>query len=122
MQPSRSFKRLGFLLVILIVANSSQALGIVTHDSHGHGQVVAGLDNGSGHENGISNSHHLDQSEALDSLGEDCVCAEICCVSTSIFSVIIGSEPHPAISHFTGRLPDFYTSVSLDLLLPPPNL
>ncbi|MEZ5490198.1 MAG: hypothetical protein R3F50_07745 [Gammaproteobacteria bacterium] len=52
---------------------------------------------------------------------DDCLCAELCCISLAGFSfAATGHSHYPGIS-FEKRLPDHYQSISLDPLRPPPN-
>lgn len=110
------------LLLLLLVANSSLALEIVTHDRHGHGQIILS-DVSDVYEVGSVHGHHPGQATGTESGTQDdqCFCDELCCFSPVGFvaPLAAGVNPH-AISH-SETLPAHYKSISLDLLLPPPT-
>lgn len=111
------------LLILLLVANSSQALETLTHDSHGHENAAAmgvAIDSSAGM---TSHGHHPDQAATDNPQAQDdeCFCDEICCVSSVGFGAPITAGTSPQTSALNERLLNHYQSVSLDLLLPPPT-
>ncbi|PCJ24877.1 MAG: hypothetical protein COA96_08570 [SAR86 cluster bacterium] len=112
---------IGFL-VFLLFSNSALALEFVAHDTHGANVV---------HETHSSQdqsmSMPLDQLDStlnvvsIDQLDEECVCEDICCVSTVEFGADTGSESIPDFDGNASRQMNFYQSVALDLILPPPT-
>jgi hypothetical protein len=119
-QSFRSLKTLSALLVLLLLSNSSQALEIITHDSHAHeGAVVMELsDHAPAPDNHHQDMDHSDHSLAQD---EECACDEICCVSSVGFGSVVAAGLSPQTDAFNEKLSDHYQSVSLDLFLPPPT-
>ena len=128
LQKLRSFSSLCALLVLLLIANSSQALEVLAHGSHGHDSVS--------HESLITMDIAQDLTENCDSCDhhashpqnntqpehDDCFCDELCSLSSLGFGSALLNGPMPASASVNGRLPDYYQSISLDLLLPPPTL
>jgi hypothetical protein len=109
-------------LIFLLVANGSQALEIVTHDSHGHGEIVA-MDIGDTPEARSAHSHNLNQvsGEYSQVQNDECFCDDICCFSSIGFVTPLTAGANPHAASVSETLPEHYQSVSLDLLLPPPT-
>jgi hypothetical protein len=127
---------IGFL-ILLMLSNSSLALEVLTHESHGHSdrsttammteQTQSGhhaQQSGHGHGDvhaGMANPT-VDAESTPEQLahGEDCICDDICCVSSVTFAVPDLVAPHPGDAMNKLHAFAFYQSISLDLLLPPP--
>ncbi len=106
-------------LILLMLANSSFAFELLTHDGHAHDEAVAELH---GVGDAAMANHHGVQSQLEDSLAmdDDCVCDEICCESSVEFtSVLLATVLHDLLVVDPDRH-NLYQSVSLELLLPPP--
>ena len=116
------------MLIFLLIASSSQAAEIVTHDSHGHGStyertVLHGLDSPAHPEKSTHNhSPSHNQPESADGQNEDCFCADICCFSSVDLGVPLTAGASPQVNLPSGKPVSLYQSVSLDLFLPPPTL
>lgn len=100
------------VLVTMLLANSSFALEILIHDSHGHeshGEMV------------VTETHGAEPVAMEDMSGDDCVCDEICCLSSVNFgnSGALAQALY-ATDHKTHRV-DHYQSVFLDPYLEPPT-
>ncbi len=121
----RKSKLISLFLAFLLVANSSFALEILTHDAHQHSEI-AGMH--AGHDMTIAAMGMMEQEgdelahyEPANHSGEDCICDEICCLNTVDFGTLllennpIPDEPGQSVSASN------YQSISLDLLLPPPT-
>ena len=126
MQRLKSFKNLIALMVMLMLANSSLALEIVTHDGHGHEQTesmidMPVIDMHSAHEAVLSSDHVNSDKTSFGHVDDDCICDEICCVSSVDFGsgLKAGSFPDNAFAY--QRPSNHYASVSLDLVLQPPT-
>lgn len=119
-QRSRSLPKLSAILILLVIANSSQALETITHDGHAHDRtvVIELSDHASLHD-----PHHQDVERSDHSMAQDeeCVCDEICCASTVDFGSLNTAGASPETDSFRGNLVDNYQSVLLDLFLPPPT-
>ncbi len=123
----KTSRQLSLLLVLVLLTSSSQALEILVHDLHGHGEYQFVVPD----PHDVSSGPHAISGHGSDSADSgvepaagghnDCLCSEICCLSTVVFSLTGGSYPHPVVESFTSRLSGKYQSVLLDLLLPPPN-
>jgi len=128
MSSLRKIRRLSIFLILLLLANSSQALETLAHGSHGHGDVAL-VEHGM-HDLAVADypaaaTQHdlLSADDGLVAENEDqCVCADICCVSSTGSLAAVHTSPYPHNSPVVPGLPVTYQSVSLDLLLPPPNL
>lgn len=113
--------RLSTFLILLLLSNSSLALEILTHDSHQHN--AAQVD-----QHAMHDMHTMAVADApkaaassSDPASESCICDDICCLSSIDFGLAANDEP---ISFDDGGLvfnSDFYSSISLDLFLPPPT-
>ena len=122
MQRPSSYKRLCGLLIMLLLTNSSMALEFITHDGHQHAAS-------SGYESHSMESHDashaastMDSTNPAMQQGEkDCLCDDICCVSSVGFGAISSHSQSPANHSASPRLTDYYQSIALDLLLPPPT-
>lgn len=147
MKQTTRHRTLIFSLILLMLSNSSLALEIVTHDAHGHSNVAASGDQaelmaapGHGshnhaHNNAHNHAHSMDDNTpdttlpamtdaqaAAVSHGEDCVCDDICCVSSVQFATA-SSMVAELLIHFEKPLAkNHYQSISLDLVLPPPTV
>jgi hypothetical protein len=119
-QSFRSLKKLCALMTLLLIANSSQALEIITHDSHAHESAVTMElnDHTPAPDNHHPGAHYADNSEAQD---EECICDEICCVSSVGFGSVVAAGLSPETDSFNEKLFNHYQSVSLDQFLPPPT-
>jgi len=127
-QNLRSLKGLCTLLILLLIANSSQALETLAHDGHSH--------DGHSHDNIVAmgfavdvpvseatHNQHMDQNAdgSHEAQNDECFCDEICCVSSVGFVAPLTAGVSPQTSSLNERLFGHYQSVSLDLLLPPPT-
>ena len=120
-------------LVLLLISNSSLALEILTHDGHNHGQAVSeyqpAMDPHSHHHDALAVGDHQHGSlqhgghpgTAADNGEDDCICDEICCLTTADFGIGASGDHFPEAVAADRRPSARYTSISLDLLLPPPN-
>lgn len=78
-----------------------------------HGSKMAGAESHSNHSE-VEEPRHSHE-------GEDCVCDDLCCLSTvSLFDSSIDSKITLADNQLV-KPAQFYQSISLDLLLPPPT-
>ena len=112
------FKKLSLLLVLLMLSNSSLALEILTHDSHQHADAQIAQ-----HE--MHEMHEMmDENSAVqmfDHGSDECICDDICCVSSIDFGRSINADQLPPVARGSIANPNFYRSISIDLLLPPPT-
>lgn len=116
----RLHRKLSCFLVLLLLSNSSLALEILTHEGHQHPASAVEHD---------AHAMHSVSADAMESVtmptaehgGEDCICDEICCVSSIGFGLSADEPPQPPTGDSSDLNPNFYNSVSIDLLLPPPT-
>lgn len=111
---------------MLLLANSSFALEVITHDGHGHSESVAELemsemDSHVNHEIDSQFNHTGHDQATVGQADDDCICDEICCVSSTDFGSAVTAGQHPDFNSTYQKLSDLYASVSLDLLLQPPT-
>lgn len=52
---------------------------------------------------------------------EDCLCDELCCLSSFDLGSFTLSSPAPQHDENAAPFADLYQSIALDLVLPPPN-
>jgi len=121
------------------------ALEVLTHGSHQHGDEHHETLNSLNTLNNLNNSHsgHTDHANHLKTLpatsevvldlvpdakpehaghsGEDCICDEICCLSSINIGIADGENSSLSDNQYSESLSDFYLSISIDLLLPPPT-
>jgi len=105
-----------------MLSNSSLALEIITHDGHQHGAESSAVEMHHATVPGAMPDMFKTSSAmpAMDHSDEDCICDEICCVS-SILIASGGSEAiHPSMADSDLDRDDFYQSIALNLLLHPP--
>jgi len=109
------------LLVFLLLGNNSLALEVMVHDAHIHGALLSVDENPMLdvlHDRNIASSS-TDIFES--SVGEDCICDEICCLGTiDVTLPDVEKTPPFSVEKSTFRK-NYYQSISLDLLLPPPT-
>ena len=138
-QNLRSLKGLCTLLILLLVASSSQALETIAHDSHGHDAIVSMEYDLTHSEDTVDKQvrearetkeykaihnrfsdqvYYLDSAETQE---DECICDEICCIGSIGFGAPLAAGVSPIINSPNERLFDHYQSISLDLLLPPPT-
>ena len=116
---------LTIFLTLLLLSNNSLALEILTHDSHQHLAVANAHD---GHEMPSPETeieqHANGQNASYDQYQhdeEDCVCDEICCLSSvDISAYLLNNQSILEESH-KSVLPCHYQSIILNLSLPPPT-
>lgn len=119
---------IGFF-ILLVLANSSLAVGAASHDDHDQGEVAGSHGSISGH-NGAVRLAVLHQAAQVENAGEfsvpahdgeDCFCDDICCASSIGFSMTTTADKLPVSDTKAPRRVNLYQSVSLDLLLQPPS-
>jgi len=103
-----------------MLSNSSLALEILVHDNHQHGEEMQM--HAMSHEHGDMHSFSIDQNMDTNHSNEDCLCDDICCVSSAENSSIEMSVDTFNLKDDSQKLRNLYQSIELDLLLPPPNL
>jgi|TARA_B100000959_G_scaffold38544_1_gene37589 hypothetical protein len=122
MQTLKIHKRLCAFLVILLLGNSSLALETITHQGHQHATTME-------HATYDIDSHDSVQplvvplpftSVMIDG-DEDCVCDDICCVSSVQFVAAVTRDKHPGPVDSGLHRIDLYQSIKLDLAVPPPT-
>ncbi len=108
-------RKLAAFLILLLLANASQAVEVMTHDAHDHGAAPAMTD-AAMHGHGSASDH-----DGQAQNPEDCFCEDICCVSSvgSLLSAVNG--PIEQSDELLIRPRNLYQSPIQDLLLPPPN-
>lgn len=112
--------KLSIFLILLLFSNSTLALEVLTHDSHQHASVQA-------EQHTLHGMHAVsDYSQQAEFAGsahdtEDCICDDICCVSTIDFGLALNGHQLPLDGGGLVINPNFYRSISLDLFLPPPT-
>ncbi|MDA1369757.1 MAG: hypothetical protein O2971_03215 [Proteobacteria bacterium] len=118
MQRPSSYKRLCGLLIMLLLTNSSMALEFITHDGHQHAAS-------SGYESHSMASHDASTMDstnpAMEQGDKDCLCDDICCVSSVGFGSISSQRQSLPNQSLSSRFSNHYQSIALDLLLPPPT-
>jgi len=115
----RQLHRVSIILSVLLLSNSSLALEILTHDAHQHGGAIS-------QQHEMHDVHGMDSemshaSEAVHG-SDDCICDDICCVSSIDFGLGNGEHEPPAANAGLSLAPNFYRSIAIELLLPPPTL
>jgi hypothetical protein len=117
----RVLNKLSVFLIVLLLSNSSLALEVLTHDSHQHTDPQM-----SQHE--MHSGHDMSDAQSpaskVSNMGhgaEDCVCDDICCVSSVDFGLTVSDNHPPFVGSDLIPNSNFYSSVSLDLFVPPPN-
>lgn len=120
----RSFlnRRLIMTLMLVMLVDGSFALELLTHAPAP--AAVATADHAHMHGMAYDMNHQADQAAPQSEISahvEDCVCDEICCVSSvnllaSNSGLIQNQTDDPS-----GWLPALYQSVFLDMVLPPPT-
>lgn len=116
----RLHRKLSCFLVLLLLSNSSLALEILTHEGHQHAAPAVEHDPHAMHTVSVDAT----ESQAMPTAehgGEDCICDEICCVSSIGFGLSADEARQPPAADSSDLNPNFYNSVSIDLLLPPPT-
>lgn len=111
-------------LIVLLLSNSSLALEILTHGSHQHGSTEMAQHEMHSQSAMGEMGHQGEQSASSSSVEpsiEDCLCDDICCVSSAGFGPGVNEDHIPLLDRGLLGYPNFYSSVSLDLLLPPPT-
>ena len=119
---------IGFF-ILLVLANSSLAVGAASHDDHDHGEVASSHGWISAHAGAVSLAvlHQAAQLENAGEFsmqahdGEDCFCDGICCASSIGFSMTTTADNLPVSDNKSALRINLYQSVSLDLLLQPPS-
>lgn len=106
----------GFL-ILLLLSNSSMALENAIHQSHEHIDTLTAAMSMLGAETQL----HSGSMDSLQSVAVDCLCDDICCVSSPQFVSAPASAIDPGIGNDDFNADDLYQSIALDLLLPPPN-
>ena len=121
-----------------MLSNSSLALEIITHDGHQHDGESAAVEmhdsfdvsahnfvahdftaHNSPAHGGISDS--MSVMPTMDHGAEDCVCDDICCVSSIEFASAGNLTIHPFMADSDLYRINHYQSIALELLLPPPT-
>lgn len=117
---------LSLFLVFMFFVNNSYALEIVIHDAHQHAESAAmhsgdDIADAQMETAGQLKLHDTGHSANELDADEDCLCDEICCLS----SVDMGMPvlANNSVPDDPGKAIDLslYKSISLDLLLPPPT-
>lgn len=109
-------------LVLSILFNVSSVAEGMAHNSHAH-TPAAELSEHSSHSSlEAHGSHHMMQSEEQQSnLDAECACDDICCFSAASLNQVASLLHSPiAEGDLASRVRDYH-SITLDLLLPPPN-
>ena len=117
----RLLKRLSVFLVLLLLANSSLALEVLTHDAHQHADSYSG--ELAGHAmHGMPEADQLSSTNQASAQGrDDCICDDICCLTSIDLGLATLDEQFVSEGESQAINPNFYLSVSLDLFLPPPT-
>ncbi|MEX0963522.1 MAG: hypothetical protein WDZ52_05710 [Pseudohongiellaceae bacterium] len=116
----RLFKKLSVFLVMLLLSNSSLALEILTHDGHQHAEPHKA-------QHAMHAMHDMSEAQtdlpALDNLehAEDCICDDICCVSSIGFGLSVNGDQFLPFVENRIASSNFYRSIAIDILLPPPT-
>lgn len=109
--------RTAVLLILLMLSNSSLALEVLIHENHQHGEVQALSEmEAMDHDHG---NHQIP--EDLNQAEENCLCDDICCVSSAENSAFPYSSDDLTLEDNQHKLRNLYQSIKLDLLLPPPT-
>jgi hypothetical protein len=109
-------------LVLSILFNVSSVAEGLAHNLHAH-TPAAELSEPSSHSSSeVHGSHHMMQSEEPQgNLDAECACDDICCFSAASLNQVASLLHSPiAEGELASRVRD-YLSITLDLLLPPPN-
>jgi hypothetical protein len=109
-------------LVLAILFNVSSVAEGLAHNSHAHTPAAELSESSSDSSVDAHESHHMMQSEEPQSnLDAECACDDICCFSAASLNQA-ASLLHSPIEEGdpASRVRD-YLSITLDLLLPPPN-
>ncbi len=113
---------LALALIFLLLASSSMALESAVHDTHDHDKSMAvhamSADGQHGDMAGMDHSMHESLSAEQH---EDCLCDELCCLSSFDLGSFTLSSPAPQHDENAAPFSDLYQSIALDLVLPPPN-
>ena len=109
-------------LVLAILFNVSSVAEGLAHNSHAHAPSAEHSEMSSPSSVDGHGSHHMMQSEEPQSnLDAECACDDICCFSAASLNQITSLLHSPiAEGDPASRVRD-YLSITLDLLLPPPN-
>ena len=93
------------------------ALENTIHQSHEHIDMAAAAMSMTGAET----LPHVGSMDQLQTVAADCLCDDICCVSSTQFVSAPASAIDPGVGNDDFNLADLYQPIALDLLLPPPN-
>jgi hypothetical protein len=109
-------------LVLAILFNVSSVAEGLAHNSHAHTPAAELSESSSDSSVDAHESHHMMQSEEPQSyLDAECACDDICCFSAATLNQVASLLHSPiAEGDPASRVRD-YLSITLDLLLPPPN-
>jgi hypothetical protein len=109
-------------LVLAILFNVSSVAEGLAHNSHAHTPAAELSESSSDSSVDAHESHHMMQSEEPQSnLDAECACDDICCFSAASLNQVASLLHSPiAEGDPASRVRD-YLSITLDLLLPPPN-
>ena len=124
MYQLKSLKKVSVFLIALLLSNSTFALEILTHGSHQHDTAEMGqheMHSQSAMAEMGQHGEHSTGSAGLELSLDDCLCDDICCVSSVGFGLGVNDDSTPLLDRSLVGNPNFYRSVSLDLLLPPPT-
>lgn len=121
MSQLRHLKRLSVFLVLLLLSNSSLALEILTHDAHQHAEIQVGEPNAHATHGMADEGGHNQAAEAATHGGDDCICDDICCLSSIDLGLGVIDDHPPSQGENQFAPSNFYSSISLDLFLPPPT-
>ena len=124
MYQLKFLKNMSVFLIVLLLVNSSFALEILTHGSHQHDAAQIGQHETHSIPAMAVMGQTAEQPASYDSVNvsaDDCLCDDICCVSSVGFGLGVSGNPIPSLGQSLPGNPNFYSSVSLDLLLPPPT-
>ena len=109
-------------LVLSVLFNVSSVAEGLAHNSHAHAPAAELAESPSPSSADAHGSHHMMQSEEpQSSLDAECACDDICCFSAASLNQFASLLHSPiAEGDPASRVRD-YLSITLDLLLPPPN-
>ena len=122
MQRPSSYKRLCGLLIMLLLTNSSMALESITHEGHEHAASSGNESHSMASHDASHAASTMDSTNpAMEQGDKDCLCDDICCVSSVGFGSISSQRQSLPNQSSSSRFSNHYQSIALDLLLPPPT-
>lgn len=123
MESLQRLQHLAIFLVLLLISNSSLALKTVSHSSHQHDNpdIAKVIYETPGDYLDVSHFDPADNHlKAPLPFSDDCACNDVCCFSSFELGTTLAKIQPVFSTTFEPWFSEQYTSVSIDLLLPPP--